>query len=61
MNDTDKLALLALEMTNRDVAAAARLLAEWCGTSVEFAITMIDELIVFDDAPQSEFNDAEPL
>jgi hypothetical protein len=48
------LAERALEITNRDVAAAARLLAEWYGTSDEFAITMIDELIVFDDAPPSE-------
>ena len=54
MNNTDKLTLLALQMTNRDVAAAARLLAEWCGTSVEYAITAVDELIVFDDAPPSD-------
>jgi hypothetical protein len=56
MTNRTPLAVLALEMTNRDVAAAARLLAEWCGTSVEFAITAIDELML-DDVPPAEFND----
>ena len=46
--NTRTLAEVALEITNRDVAAAARLLAEWSGLSLEFAITVLDELVMLE-------------
>ena len=59
--NTRTLAEVALEITNRDVAAAARLLAEWSGLSLEFAITVLDELVMLelDNAPPAEFKNSE--
>lgn len=48
------LAELAIKMTNRDVAAAARLLTEWSGLSVEFAIIALDELVMLEEPAERD-------
>jgi hypothetical protein len=57
-----ELATRAMEMMNRDIAAAARMLSEWSGLSLEFALTVIDELVMLEDVPVSDSDkDSDPL
>jgi hypothetical protein len=57
-----ELAALALGMAHNDIAAAARLLSEWSGLSLDYAIVAIDELIMLDDAPPSDpVEESDPL
>jgi hypothetical protein len=61
-NRISELAMLAMGMTNRDVAAAARLLSEWSGLSVAFALLAIEETAVFEEpAERDDPIEDEPL
>jgi hypothetical protein len=57
-----ELAMLALGMANRDIAAATRLLSEWSGISLGFALLAIEEVAMLEEpAKRGDLIEDEPL
>jgi hypothetical protein len=55
------LAERALALANNDIAAATRLLCEWSGLSLEFALMAVEEVVMFEELAERDKDSKAPL
>jgi hypothetical protein len=59
-NRIRELAARALALANNDIAAVARLLCEWSGLSLEFALMAVEEVVMFEEPTERDKDSEAP-